>query len=423
MKVYGTGLGGAGSIVLQNSINNKISNISIVNANEHGLVLNESSSNTILYVMSTNIGNAGVYLLDSHKNLLNGITTANNDNASNRDGAGIIIESSNNNTVVDSTIVNNRLGGISLSNSPNNLLVNTVGSNNYTSFYITNNSNKLTFLNLVATNNSRHGIYLNNVNENYFSGILKVGNNVDTNCSVENAPASPGLIPTLCTDTGLDGSRAYAGQLSDAILEIDVTSSLSFIGKVLFDDPANSSDINGGATVTQLDDWLNFENSYRSWGLDGDSYPAINNKGPLPSCDNYGNTNQTATNETDCLAYGGIWRTDGRIWDWSLALGDNGDNGSPVLHEVLSLPSADDTITHTWSDTSSTTFLKHAVEILGDAVGNDNGLCESNEACIFTPNIGAYQGEGELIPAGPIVDSISGGLTGVILYRYETNGH
>jgi hypothetical protein len=35
-----------------------------------------------------------------------------------------------------------------------------------------------------------------------------------------------------------------------------------------------------------------------------------------------------------------------RIWDWRLANGDAGDNGSPAAQDVLGVPIADDTITH-----------------------------------------------------------------------------
>ncbi|MDT8447815.1 MAG: Ig-like domain-containing protein [bacterium] len=75
-----------------------------------------------------------------------------------------------------------------------------------------------------------------------------------------------------------------------------------------------------------------------------------------------------------------------------------------------------------WNSTEKcvSTFLNHAVEILDDSIGNENGLCESNEACLLTPNIGAYQGHGALVSAGTFTN---GTLTGISLYRYSTNGH
>ena len=36
------------------------------------------------------------------------------------------------------------------------------------------------------------------------------------------------------------------------------------------------------------------------------------------------------------------------------------------------------------------TVLRNAIEIIGDGIGDDDGLCGTNESCIYTPNIGAY---------------------------------
>jgi|GEM_PF-5693404 len=55
---------------------------------------------------------------------------------------------------------------------------------------------------------------------------------------------------------------------------------------------------------------------------------------------------------------------------------------------------ASDVESHTYLGASAaTTFLANASEIIGDNIGNDNGLCESNETCVHNANIGAYQGE------------------------------
>ena len=108
-----------------------------------------------------------------------------------------------------------------------------------------------------------------------------------------------------------------------------------------------------------------------------------------------------------------------RIWDWSLATSDTGDAGGPALLGVLTLPAGSDTFTHTWSNLSTSTALRNAIEILDDNIGNNNGLCESDETCLYTPNIGSYQGHGNLISAGTFTD---GTLTGITLIKYETNG-
>jgi len=57
------------------------------------------------------------------------------------------------------------------------------------------------------------------------------------------------------------------------------------------------------------------------------------------------------------------------------------------------------------------TFLRNAHEL----ATTGNGLCESDETCLFLPHIGAYQGAGDLVAAGEFV---GGGVSGVTLQAY-----
>jgi len=79
-----------------------------------------------------------------------------------------------------------------------------------------------------------------------------------------------------------------------------------------------------------------------------------------------------------------------------------------------------DSLFNTGPLTCETTFLRNAVEIMDNGLGNENGLCESNETCLYTPNIGAYQGHGNLISAGPFTNGV---ITNVTLMKYEFNGY
>ncbi|MCC7441858.1 MAG: hypothetical protein IT285_09500 [Bdellovibrionales bacterium] len=75
----------------------------------------------------------------------------------------------------------------------------------------------------------------------------------------------------------------------------------------------------------------------------------------------------------------------------------------------------------TLSDISaSTTYLRAAVEIPFDFKGNDNGLCESDEACLYTPNYGSYQGTGDLYANRCAFTD--GFLANIALYGYPMNG-
>ncbi|MBC7397362.1 MAG: hypothetical protein H7333_07950, partial [Bdellovibrionales bacterium] len=70
--------------------------------------------------------------------------------------------------------------------------------------------------------------------------------------------------------------------------------------------------------------------------------------------------------------------------------------------------------------TGSTAFLRNAIEDILVAGGNHNGLCETGETCIYTPNFGYYQGEGTYSPCAYQAD---GGINGVYLSGYSSNGH
>jgi hypothetical protein len=76
---------------------------------------------------------------------------------------------------------------------------------------------------------------------------------------------------------------------------------------------------------------------------------------------------------------------------------------------------ADDRV---WVAVPTRTYLKNAVELLLDTVGDDDGLCESGEGCLYTPNFGAYQGHGAL----GTCTFTNGTITGMTMYGYSSNG-
>jgi hypothetical protein len=69
-------------------------------------------------------------------------------------------------------------------------------------------------------------------------------------------------------------------------------------------------------------------------------------------------------------------------------------------------------------DTCAQKFLKAAMEQEGTG-GDDDYLCEQGETCIYTPNIGIYQGHGTL---GSCSFVPNGGLSGVTMKGYLYNG-
>ncbi|MDX1957582.1 MAG: right-handed parallel beta-helix repeat-containing protein [Leptospiraceae bacterium] len=367
--------------------------------------------------------NIGLHLFSSNNNLfqnltisnmsLNGILFTSSTNNSffdvviqNTAGSGIATNSnSNSNSLFNLTITNSNSGGLQLL-SGNNILV-----SNFASFSIgsltshfpleINTISNSTFQNIATGNSSGNNISLTSSSNNYFTGNLRAGV-----CTVVTAGVNPGIIntPTLCSRDSVSDFNQFNGYTNS----ITISGGTNFIDKVSSDDTINSSDSSGGRPFASITDWINFENRFRSWGVDGgSSFPAAVNRGFSDS----GNF---------------------RIYDWSLRATDTQlRNVNPCPNEVERFNSADtNVLSHTFTS-GSVTFLRDAVEILGDGVGDEDGFCESNEHCIFTPNIGAYQGHGKLVLASQPTsttltcntDPAGGTLTGITLYKYETNGY
>ena len=294
---------------------------------------------------------------------------------------------------------------------------------------------------VAASNNGSYSIVLSDSSYNYFTGLLLVDNDYYGDCYVSGG-THPGLVDNVYCS--IEGS-------SDATLWNYLSVANSFVAKVTSDDTVNTSDANGSAYISDFTlpfDWTDFENRYRAWGRDG-SFPSASIRGWI------GCTYRSYKTSTICSAQSGEWYAPARIWDWSLL------NADTVIRNTLALPTGNDTLTHLWNAADATActdiadatwganvcdrpgyndqtscesasgdwadnkcytiMLRNTVEIQGDSIGNDNTLCETNETCLYTPNIGSYQGHGNLISAGSI--STGGTLENIILMKYETNGY
>lgn len=247
---------------------------------------------------------------------------------------------------------------------------------------------------------------------NYITGLLIAGNNLQDCEGVAGNGILTGCNPDLASDfTYIPGQSAIT----------------SFVGPLTVDDGANPSDTNG--LVGSLPaDRLNFDHWLRTLGRD-------------------------AVDVSANTLYGGCNVAPCRIWDFRLRASDG------VFRNRLAVPNGNDVFYHIWTEPTqtdcqnipgavwqdqvcslpgytsaaactgaggtwstglcSTTFLRRAYERINDGIGNENGLCESNETCIYTPNIGPYQGHGNLVSAGAFTDGI---ISNVTLLRYETNG-
>ena len=431
---HGTGVNISGNY-------NVMRNISIFNSLGEGLIISDAKWNRITRAFLANNKTSGGLLRNVENSHFKNIIVSNSDQVGlgiqNMQGVG---DGSDRNTFVDITLMNNQRGmGIPIDSKGNFLSNVTVANNiqNGIQFYgelssqntiqniaAINNQNGLVIFgrppavgdmayflinNVVSAHNGTaidgSGIQLFANHYSLFTGWLKVGNTFK-DCETSGS-----------VDIGL-GASCENKVDSDADLRTGINAVDSVGGKVITDDGKNTSDATGSATYDISLDWTNFQNRFRAWGMDGSGAYNKDNRGRCTS--------------GTC-----------RIWDWSAASnlpgGDMGDpfgGGTPVLLDVNAYPTGNDILVHYWKVLDAdecdriadavwnageciTTFLKNAVERLGDFIGNDNGFCESNETCIYTRNIGSYQGHGSYGSAGDFVDGV---ITGVSLKQNANNG-
>jgi parallel beta-helix repeat protein len=364
---------GRSGVYLFYSSRNKFREVTTVNNGYTGVRHWSSHSNTHSEVTAVNNGEDGIVLASSsYGNVLSGLTVASNGRA------GVVLSESSNNTLVGVTAPSNGITGVSVGSSSSNIIMGVAAVNNRDLGISLYDSSNNTIAGVTAADNYMWGgirLYAS-PSCNTFTGILKVGGNgYYGDCSAY-----------MGENQGLD-NQCNNNCSSDANTSIGITSAESFAGKVTTNDIRNLSDTNGTASHPENSayfDWVNFENPYRGWGKNGSIFPAADHQGQWTS-------------------------GTGRIWDWSATASDT------VIRNTNPPPTGNDTLTHIWSNSSTITFLRHALEL----EGNGNGLCESGEICLYTPNIGAYQGHGDLVSAGPFTN---GAITNVTLMQYQHNG-
>jgi len=89
----------------------------------------------------------------------------------------------------------------------------------------------------------------------------------------------------------------------------------------------------------------------------------------------------------------------------------------PFCHGQRTISSESECVSAGGTWTPEQNYLLHALEKLGDSVGDDDGLCESSEACLYSPHPG-YIIENDLGGEISCAYSSSGSVTGVSLSGY-----
>jgi hypothetical protein len=311
--------------------------------------------------------------------------------------------------------------GINTSNQTSTTLSFLTVANSAFGLYIGGSSSavpKNVFINQVGLINNAHGLYYTGtsttVAQNAFihsttASIELLGtvtaithlNNIYTNANCINSSSGTGNnIPSgtaACAKN--DGSQAFGTSSAS------ITSSYS--GMISAADQTNGSSVasDGTRAFASVTDRVNFENRWRGFGKDSAS--ALYNTNQQGPC-----TSGTC-----------------HVWDWTLASADSvlrnksgdGITTNGTFEDAENCP-AQIHGNQSSTDLSATshTFLTNAIEVMSDGLGNDNGLCESNETCIYAPNFAsAYQGAGDYTKHKCVFNA--GTITGVTMYAYPAD--
>lgn len=398
----GAALSTFGAVSVQ-SYNNYISNITIGNSIPTGLLIyGTNGKENLIYdvsIFNTQDVTYGIGLrIDggATKNFLSGILVANNV----VDGVSILA-SSHNNYIFNLTSANSTGTGEKLASS-NLLLSNVINLNTTGDHLQLNGAPNMTLQNYVSGTSGGSHVNLSGGNtDTYFTGVFKVNS-----VACISAGGSTGGITGTCNGAATGTRPSDINYPStNSFLNFSATPLTQVVMGQVASESANSYYASGTNTYSTSASWTGFQNFYRAVGKSG-TFPASSSRGA-------------------CISAGTC-----QIYDLTLRNADTiGLNTLPCPGNTSQLPAT--VVTHPLNGGGSVTFLRNAVEIIGDGIGDDNGFCQSFEACLFTPNIGAYQGHGNLVSASTTVANTptcsdigsTGPVTNITLYKYDTNGY
>lgn len=259
----------------------------------------------------------------------------------------------------------------------------------------------------ILTPNTSDWLYLSLTNKttvsNFISNFLNVINSNSTNLKFS------GLVSynTLCSASdsiGITTSCALIAPSNGSLISgIDVLHS-STSGKTLVG--FASSDSNhpnytiSGMSYNEINNWTQFDRPTRLW-VNSTKSRCI----PNEICYIYDYA--LAQSDLIILNKSGNLITVNSIFPTDSSLSCPSEvNGNQIITDLRTTPQ---------------NYLKTAFEIIGDEIGDDDSLCESSEACVYAPNIGAYQGHGDYTTRTCMFQN--GTVSGVTMYAYPYNGH
>jgi hypothetical protein len=357
-RVHAAFTGNYGIYVHQTTRNNVFHQINVSNNDSHGIVFDNSDENTTTALLATNNSSFGVHVTSgSDRNTMSHATTANNGSSN----PGFYLSGASFNTVSGVVSTNNAAGFMAAGGADDNL-----------------------FRDIFVPNNNDFGLVLRQVFNNRFVGVIGLGQN-DEDCDVVDGGGNN--VAELTCSFDASGPTEINGMDLEG----------SFVGRALSDASnlhTDQMDVAGRADASIISDWTHFENPYRAWG-------------PVVEEIALAIAHRRQCNSGNCA-----------IWDWRIAADDSAlRNRNGVFQTGQPCPASvhgDQAMTDLQS--TPNTYLINALEVMEDLRGDEDGLCESGESCIFSPHVGAYQGEGGLRPAP--CSFTNGQVSGVTMYGH-----
>ncbi len=410
-----------------NGNSNSISHFNISNVDFRAIgVATAATSNKIYQGMISNYRDYAIHLGSSKSNTYQQITFA----AGNHLRSGFTLTTSARlNFFSAISYVNSDSGMIDIQGGPTLNRFHNLLSANSSSVLYSDIAGFNTF-SQVAWGATTSGLSLATTNSHHkFTGNILGGSSAQ--CTAFGLGSThPGLTTGDCSIP--EGASDYTFHA----ITTGANTSAAIVGKITTTDSENDSVNSSGQAAYSLSTmtWWGFENIFRAWGKNGSAFANSDNRRECTAgtcqlwdfsltaaiSNVFKNTTGTGNSLNSSI--------DGsNQYQFPLSGGDcpNETKGDQVLTAIAGCTYAADYDQTACEGDSfvwhpSITYLKNAIEILGDTIGNENGLCESNEACLYTPNFGAYQGHGNLVSCN--FDANGGAITGVTMYGYESNG-
>jgi hypothetical protein len=329
-----------------------------------------SNDNLLLNSNSSNNERHGVNVLGSGQVVVKNLLAASN-------GVyGVIFDSSSLCSLITSTLTGSGDSGLKIASS-NSIIVH----------------------NLLSTSNINNGIFIDSVTSgSNFSQLALLGNGVPlvmTSTSSNNFNGMflfNGGCNVASGISGLQAGNSCAPSAGSTHTALNVNGSFPFVGTV--------TDSMNGSGSGSVSDWFSFQNAFRTWG---------------PNIAAFFTSAANATCQgVSC-----------HIWDWSLRAGSVPANstydGVNTGTKFISNGPCPSDANRSTSGSIYSFYLQDAVEASSfPNEGNGNGVCESWETCVYTPNFGVYQGHGE--GATCLYDSTAASITNVTMRGFTENG-